>query len=47
MRFRATAFLMAFLAIANPSRGCGKGLQIANTVKYRSVDFTGSLKTFL
>lgn len=47
IRFRATAFLMAFLAIANPKRGCNKGLLIANTVKYLSVDFTGSVKTFL
>ncbi len=47
MRFRATAFLMAFLAMASPSLGCDKGLLIARTVKYLSEDFTGFAKTFL
>jgi len=47
MRFLATAFLMAFFAIANPSRGYGKGLLVAKTVKYLSVDFVGFAKTFL
>jgi len=47
MRFLATAFFMAFLAIANPSRGYGKGLFVANTVKYLSEDLIGFVKTFL
>jgi hypothetical protein len=47
MRFRATACLTFFLAIANPNLACGKAVLIAKTVKYLSVDFTGFAKTFL
>jgi len=47
MRFLATAFLMAFLAIAKPNLGCSSRLLTANTVKYLSLDFTGFVKTFL
>jgi hypothetical protein len=47
IKLRSTAFFIVFLAIAKPILGLPKSLGVANSVKYRSVDFTGLEKTFL
>ncbi len=44
---RSTAFLIIFFAIAKPTLGWPKLFWTAKSVKYRSVDLAGSVKTFL
>ena len=47
IKLRSTAIFIVFLAIAKPILGLPKSLRVANSVKYRSEDFTGLEKTFL